>query len=84
MKFKINFDLNDKKKLFEYWNDIIENNVWSHGKYTELFEEKWSKFNDLYSLSFSSWTGAAEAVLKYFKLEDEVIKLMLNNEEEGE
>ena len=38
MKFKINFDLNDKKKLFDYWDDIIQNNVWSHGKYTELFE----------------------------------------------
>jgi hypothetical protein len=24
MKFKINFDLNDKKKLFEYWDDIIK------------------------------------------------------------
>ena len=37
MEFKINFELNDKKKLFEYWDDIIKNNIWSHGKYTELF-----------------------------------------------
>ncbi len=73
MKFKINFDLSDKKKLFEYWNDIIDNNVWSHGKYTELFEKKWTKFNDLFSVSFSSWAGAAEAVLKYYKLENEII-----------
>lgn len=73
MKFKINFELNDKKKLFEYWDDIIQNNIWSHGKYTELFEDKWSKFNDLYSLSFSSWSGAAEAVINYFKLKDEIV-----------
>tara|TARA_Y100000741_G_C18236035_1_gene551744 strand:+ start:255 stop:1217 length:963 start_codon:yes stop_codon:yes gene_type:complete len=73
MKFKINFELNDKKKLFEYWDDIIKTNIWSHGKYTDLFEEKWSKYNDLYSLSFSSWAGAAEAVLKYYKLENEII-----------
>ena len=73
MKFKINFDLNDKKKLFEYWNDIIQNNVWSHGKYTDLFEEKWSEHNNLPSVSFSSWAGAAEVVLKYFKLENETI-----------
>jgi hypothetical protein len=46
MKFKINFDLNDKKKLFDYWDDIIKNNVWSHGKYTEIFEEKWSVYNN--------------------------------------
>ena len=73
MKFKINFELNDKKKLFEYWDDIIKTNIWSHGKYTDLFEEKWSKFNDLYSLSFSSWSGAAEAVINYFKLKDEIV-----------
>ena len=73
MEFKINFELNDKKKLFEYWDDIIKNNIWSHGKYTELFEDKWSKFNDLYSLSFSSWSGAAEAVINYFKLSNETV-----------
>ena len=73
MKFKINFDLNDKKKLFDYWDDIIKNNVWSHGKYTEIFEEKWSVYNNLDSVSFSSWAGAAEAVLKFYKLEGETI-----------
>ena len=73
MKFKINFDLNDKKKLFDYWDDIIKNNVWSHGKYTEIFEEKWSVYNNLDSVSFSSWAGAAEAVLKFYNLEGETI-----------
>jgi perosamine synthetase len=73
MKFKINFDLNDKKKLFNYWDDIIKNNVWSHGKYTEIFEEKWSIYNNLDSVSFSSWAGAAEAVLKFYNLEGETI-----------
>lgn len=73
MKFKINFDSRDKKKLFEYWDDILSNNVWSAGKYTQLFEEKWSVYNNLHSVSFSSWTGAAEAVIKYFKLENEVV-----------
>ena len=73
MKFKINFDQKDKKKLFDYWNDIIQNNVWSHGKYTDLFEEKWSVYNNLDSVSFSSWAGAAEAVLKFYKLEGETI-----------
>ena len=73
MKFKINFDLDDKKKLFDHWDDIIQNNVWSHGKYTELFEEKWAVHNNLDSVSFSSWAGAAEAVLKFYKLEGEII-----------
>ncbi len=73
MKFKINFETKDKNKLFDYWNDIIENNVWSHGKYTKLFEEKWTKYNDLNSLTFSSWAGAAEAVIEYYKLKNEII-----------
>ncbi len=73
MKFKINFDAKDKTKLFDYWNDIITNNVWTAGKYTRLFEEKWSIYNNLDSVSFSSWSGAAEAVLKFFDLKDEVI-----------
>jgi dTDP-4-amino-4,6-dideoxygalactose transaminase len=73
MKFKINFDTRDKKKLFEYWDDILANNVWSAGKYSKLFEEKWSLYNNLPSVSFSSWTGAAEAVLKFFKLENEIV-----------
>ena len=73
MKFKINFETKDKNKLFDYWNDIIENNVWSHGKYTKLFEEKWTKLNNLSSVTFSSWTGAAEAVIKYYKLENEIV-----------
>ena len=29
MKFKIGFDQNDKKKLFKYWDQIIQNNIWS-------------------------------------------------------
>ncbi len=73
MKFKINFETEDKKKLFQFWDDIIKNNVWSHGKYTELFEEKWSEHNDLHSLSFSSWAGAAESVLEYYKLKNEIV-----------
>lgn len=73
MKFKINFDKRDKKTLYKYWDDILENNVWSHGKYTSLFEDKWSDYNNLSSVSFSSWTGAAEAVIKYFNLENQTI-----------
>lgn len=73
MKFKINFDKRDKKNLYKYWDDILENNVWSHGKYTKLFEDKWSDYNNLSAVSFSSWTGAAEAVIKYFNLENQTI-----------
>ena len=73
MKFKIAFDPNDKAKLFKYWDEIIENNKWSEGKFIKKFEEKWTTYNSLETISFSSWSGAAEAALKYFKLENEVV-----------
>lgn len=73
MKFKIGFESKDKKKVFKYWDEIFTNNIWSEGKYTKKFEEKWEDHNQLYANSFSSWAGAAESVLRYFKLENETI-----------
>ena len=68
MNFKIGFEPKDKIKLFDYWNEILENNTWSDGKFTKSFEEKWSIYNSLHTVSFSSWAGAAEAALKFFNL----------------
>ncbi len=73
MKFKIAFDPKDKTKLFKYWDEIIENNVWSEGKFTKKFEEKWAIYNSIDAVSFSSWSGAAEAALQYFKLQNETM-----------
>ena len=67
MDFKIGFEIEDKKKLFEYWNEILENNVWTEGKFTKKFEENWSIYNSKKTVSFSSWSGAAESVIKYYK-----------------
>ena len=39
IKFKINFDQKSKKKIYKYWDEIFKNNQWSHGKFTNLFEE---------------------------------------------
>ena len=64
MKFKIGFDKKDKKKLFTYWDDILNNNVWSEGKYTQLFEDKCSLYINRECLSFSSWTGATEPIIE--------------------
>ena len=73
MKFKINFDKSDLKKLYSYWDEIFENNQWSHGKFTKLFEEKWTEYNNLSAVTFSSWAGAAESVIEYFSLKNETI-----------
>ena len=73
MKFKIGFDNRDKKKIFNYWDEIFKTNKWSEGKFTKLFEDKYSIYNNIQSLSFSSWTGAAEAIFSYFKLNGKTI-----------
>ena len=66
MRFTIGFEKSDKAKLFELWNDIIETQQWSEGKYTKLFEEKWSTYNNCHSVAFSSWAGAALAALEFY------------------
>ena len=73
MKFSIAFDKRDLKKLHTYWDKIIESNKWTEAYFTQLFEEKWSEYNNLPSISFSSWSGGALAALKYFKLENKTI-----------
>ena len=67
-KFAISFDARDKNRVFDYWNEIFSNQKWTEGKFTALFEEKWSKWNDLPSVAMSSWAGGALACLEYFKL----------------
>lgn len=66
--FKIGFDPRDKKRVFEYWDEIFVSQKWTEGKFTQLFEEKWTSWNDLPAVATSSWTGAALACLEYFRL----------------
>ena len=67
-KFRIGFDPRDKQRVFEYWDDIFANQKWTEGKYTQLFEEKWAKWNGAPAVSFSSWAGGAMACMEFFKL----------------
>ena len=73
MKFKIGFDKTDKKKLYSYWDEILNNNIWSEGKFTKLFEDKCSSYIDRECLSFSSWTGATEPIIEYFNLKNQIV-----------
>ena len=45
MDFKIGFENEDRKKLHQYWDNILDKNNWSESYYTELFEKKWSEYN---------------------------------------
>ncbi len=40
MNFKIGFEHEDRKTLHSYWDKILDNNNWSEGQFTKLFEEK--------------------------------------------
>ncbi len=74
MKFTIGFEKEDRKKLHEFWDEIIENQQWSEGKFTKLFEEKWNEHNQTnYAVAFSSWTGGALSALEYFKVKGKTV-----------
>lgn len=73
MKFTIGFEKEDSKTLHQYWDEIIANQQWSEGKFTKLFEEKWTKYNNSESVAFSSWGGAALAALEYFDVRGKTV-----------
>ena len=73
MKFTIGFEKNDAKTLHQYWDEIIENQQWSEGKFTKTFEEKWTACNNAESVAFSSWGGAALAALEYFNVKGRAV-----------
>ena len=73
MKFTIGFEKQDKTRLYRLWDEVIQSGAWAEGKFTRMFEEKWSEHNKLYSVAFSSWAGAALAALEFFNLKDKVV-----------
>lgn len=66
--FRIGFDPADKKRVYDYWNEIFASQRWAEGKFTRLFEEKWERWNGLPAVATSSWAGAALACLEYFNV----------------
>jgi len=73
MKFTIGFEKEDLKRLHGFWDEIIQTHQWTEGKFTTMFEEKWSEYNKLDSISFSSWTGAAMAALDFFNVKGKTV-----------
>jgi len=73
MKFSIGFKKEDSLKLHGMWDEIIEANKWSEGKFTQMFEEKWGVYNGADSAAFSSWGGAALAALEFFKIRGKTV-----------
>ncbi len=73
MNFSIGFDKRDLPKIHEAFDKIVASNKWTEGYYTELFETKWGEWNNLQSVAFSSWSGAALAAMEFFKLKDKTV-----------
>lgn len=73
MKFTIGFEKEDTRKLHKMWDEIIEIHTWTEGKFTQMFEEKWSAYNNAYSVAFSSWGGAALAALEFFDVKNKIV-----------
>ena len=73
MKFTIGFEEEDVTTLHSYWDEIIRAQQWSEGKFTQLFEERWSRHNRLASVAFSSWSGGALAALEYFDVKGHTV-----------
>jgi perosamine synthetase len=73
MKFTIGFEKEDAAKLHAYWDEIFASQQWTEAKFTKLFEEKWTAYNRLPSVAFSSWGGAALAVLEFFKIRGKTV-----------
>jgi dTDP-4-amino-4,6-dideoxygalactose transaminase len=73
MKFSIGFDKRDLPKVHEAFDKIAASNKWTEGYYTELFENLWAEYNELDSVSFSSWAGAALAALDFFNLKGKTV-----------
>lgn len=70
MKFTIGFEKEDTEKLHKLWDEIIDTQQWTEGKFTEMFEEKWAECtNAAYAVAFSSWGGAALAALEFYNVE---------------
>lgn len=67
-QFKIGFDPRDKKRVYEYWDEIFVSQKWAEAKFTQLFEEKWAKWNALPAVATSSWAGGAMACLEFFNV----------------
>ncbi len=73
MNFSIGFDKRDLPKVHKAFDKIVALNKWTEGYYTELFESKWSEYNGLDSLAFSSWSGAASAAMEFYQLKGKTV-----------
>jgi len=73
MNFSIGFDKRDLPGLHEMWDQIMANEKWTEGPFTEEFENKWGNYCGSKAVAFSSFSAAALAALDFFNLKDKTV-----------
>jgi perosamine synthetase len=63
--FRIGFDDRDRERLHEIWDSVLDSQRWTEGPVVDRFEQSWSVWNELPSVAFSGWTGAALAAFEF-------------------
>jgi perosamine synthetase len=64
-EFAIGFDERDCGRVLDLWRGVLRSGRWTEGDLTTRFEMAWSARSGLPSVAFSSWSGAALAVLEF-------------------
>jgi perosamine synthetase len=71
--FAIGFDHRDRARLHELWDQVLDSEQWTQGELVERFEAAWQAWNDLGSVAFASWGGAALAALDFCGVAGETV-----------
>jgi perosamine synthetase len=64
-RFAIGFDLRDRARLHELWDQVIDSGQWSHGPMNAAFETAWSAWNGAEAVAVGGWAGGALAALDF-------------------
>src|SRR2546423_8900679 len=72
-RFAIGFDHRDRDRLHALWDQVLDAERWSEGELTAAFESAWGTWNELDAVAFSSWSGAALAVLEFAGVRGETV-----------
>ena len=64
-RFAIGFDRQDRARLHELWDEVIDSEQWTQGAMTTRFEDAWAAWNGVDAVALASWAGGAVAALEY-------------------
>jgi len=57
-RFAIGFDPRDRETLHRLWDEVIDSQQWTEGRFTQRFEEAWARWNGFGAVATAGWSGA--------------------------